>query len=272
MGSSDPFPAEFEIWYGSLNFQVTGNDYLMCLTNCNELHPWQSIGLGLTPTTPATDTPAPAQAVVASTSMPRRRRRSSQHSLQARMELRQDTHAATRRDAPPPTDATQPHAEEHAVAGQRFPHEMRNAVATYASSVSTDMAAYKDLPGHHMLSAGNLIATTNDESYHGSASELPPMTSHCYTEWDFSGVLDPWCSDDSSMLETTGLVVLMTLASGAITPHLSASWSSSTNTLMARTERVMETRPRTWSQTHHRPVSGRHRHRRTAGPGARARG
>jgi hypothetical protein len=38
--------------------------------------------------------------------------------------------------------------------------------------------------------ARNLIAT-NDESYHGSDSELPPATSHGYAEWDFSGVADP---------------------------------------------------------------------------------
>jgi hypothetical protein len=37
----------------------------------------------------------------------------------------------------------------------------------------------------------NLTATTNDESYHGSASELPPATSHGYAEWEFSGVPDP---------------------------------------------------------------------------------
>jgi hypothetical protein len=56
------------------------------------------------------------------------------------------------------------------------------------------VAAYKDLPGHHLLAVRNLIATTNDEAYHGSASELPPsppVTSHGYAEWDFSGVLDP---------------------------------------------------------------------------------
>jgi hypothetical protein len=40
----------------------------------------------------------------------------------------------------------------------------------------------KDLPGHHLLAARNLIATTNDESYHDSASELPPATSHGYAE------------------------------------------------------------------------------------------
>jgi hypothetical protein len=89
---------------------------------------------------------------------------------------------------------------------------MRNAAAAYASSASTDVVAYEDLPGHHLLAVRNLIATTNDESYHGSAIELPPTTSHGYAEWDFSGVPDPmmfqrfldtadfWfgCSDDSS--------------------------------------------------------------------------
>jgi hypothetical protein len=68
---------------------------------------------------------------------------------------------------------------------------MRNAAAAYASSTSTDVAAYEDLPGHHLLVVRNLIATTNNESYHGSASELPPATSHGYAEWDFSGVPDP---------------------------------------------------------------------------------
>jgi hypothetical protein len=68
---------------------------------------------------------------------------------------------------------------------------MRNATMVYASSASTDVAAYEDLPGHHLLAPRNLIATTNDESYHGSAGERPPATSHGYAEWDFSGVPDP---------------------------------------------------------------------------------
>jgi hypothetical protein len=89
---------------------------------------------------------------------------------------------------------------------------MRNAAIAYTSSASTDVEAYEDLPGHHLLAIRNLIATTNEESYHGSASELPPATSHGYAEWDFSGAPDPmmfqwfldaadyWfgCSDDSS--------------------------------------------------------------------------
>jgi hypothetical protein len=49
----------------------------------------------------------------------------------------------------------------------------------------------KSCPGHHIPAARNLAATTDDESYHGSASELPPATSHGYVEWDFSGVPDP---------------------------------------------------------------------------------
>jgi hypothetical protein len=50
---------------------------------------------------------------------------------------------------------------------------MCNAATTYASFAGTDIAAYDDLPGYHLLAARNLIAT-DDESYHGSDSELPP--------------------------------------------------------------------------------------------------
>jgi hypothetical protein len=60
MDSSDPLPSRFEIRFGSLNFQATGNDYLMRITNRAELHPWRSTGPGPVPVTPATDAPAPA--------------------------------------------------------------------------------------------------------------------------------------------------------------------------------------------------------------------
>jgi hypothetical protein len=68
---------------------------------------------------------------------------------------------------------------------------MRNVAMAYASSAIPDVAVYEDLPGHHLLVARNLIATTNDEAYHGSASEPPPATLHGYVKWDFSGVPDP---------------------------------------------------------------------------------
>jgi hypothetical protein len=93
---------------------------------------------------------------------------------------------------------------ERATAELQFPHGMRNAATAYASSTSTDVAAYEDLPGHHLLAVRNLVATTNDESYHGSASELPPATSHGYADLvmfqRFLDAAEYWfgCSDDSS--------------------------------------------------------------------------
>jgi hypothetical protein len=125
------------------------------------------------------------------------------------MERRRAERAAARSDAPA-DEATVP-TGEHTAAGPQFPFGMHNTSETYTSSVSTDVAAYEDLPDHHLLAIRNLIATTNDESYHVSASDLPPATSHGYAEWDFSSVPDPmmfqwfldatdyWfsCSDDS---------------------------------------------------------------------------
>jgi hypothetical protein len=52
MGSSDPLPAGFEIQFGSLNFQATGNSYLMRITNRDELHLWRSTRPGPMPATP----------------------------------------------------------------------------------------------------------------------------------------------------------------------------------------------------------------------------
>jgi hypothetical protein len=45
--------------------------------------------------------------------------------------------------------------------------------------------------GHHILVARDPSASTGDESSLGSIDELPPATSHGYTEWDFFGVPDP---------------------------------------------------------------------------------
>jgi hypothetical protein len=61
MGSSDPLPAGFEIRFGSLNFQATGNNYLMHITNRDELRARRPAGSGPAPAAPGADTPAPAQ-------------------------------------------------------------------------------------------------------------------------------------------------------------------------------------------------------------------
>jgi hypothetical protein len=57
------------------------------------------------------------------------------------MERRRSARVASQRDTPVSETATAP-AGEHAVPEPRFPHGMRNAVTTYASSASTDVAAY----------------------------------------------------------------------------------------------------------------------------------
>jgi hypothetical protein len=73
MGSSDPLPAEFEIQFGSLNFQATGNGYLMRMTNRDELCARRPTGPGPVPVAPAADAPASTQADVAGPLAPRRR-------------------------------------------------------------------------------------------------------------------------------------------------------------------------------------------------------
>jgi hypothetical protein len=45
MGSSDPHPAGFEIRFRGLNFQATGNGYMMRLTNREELRARRQAGV-----------------------------------------------------------------------------------------------------------------------------------------------------------------------------------------------------------------------------------
>jgi hypothetical protein len=80
MGSSDPLPAGFKIRFGSLNFQATGNGYLMRITNRDEIHPWRATGPSLIPATPVTNVSVPAQADAAGTPAHQRRRCSGQRS------------------------------------------------------------------------------------------------------------------------------------------------------------------------------------------------
>jgi hypothetical protein len=74
MGSSDPLPAGFEIRFGGPNFQATGNGYLMCLTNCEELRAQRQAGSAPVPAARTTTAQMPdgADAAGPSTSSPLR--------------------------------------------------------------------------------------------------------------------------------------------------------------------------------------------------------
>ena len=103
--------------------------------------------------------------------------------------------------------------KESATAPSPFPFEMRNVTTTYASLISTNMSTYEDLPGHHLLSIRNLIASSPDNSYPDSAEDGYVYVRGCEaSEWDYSGLCDRkaflsfqdavdyclTCSDDSS--------------------------------------------------------------------------
>jgi hypothetical protein len=76
MGSSDPLPAGFEIRFGSLNFQATGNGYLMRLTNREELRARRQAGSVPVIAACVATTQTPAGTDAAGPSASRRRRRS----------------------------------------------------------------------------------------------------------------------------------------------------------------------------------------------------
>ena len=76
------------------------------------------------------------------------------------------------------------------------PFGLRTPAATYASSVSTNLSVYEDLPGHHLLSIRNLIASSPDDSYHETAGSITDDISFFMNNFtaeeadDYSGVRD----------------------------------------------------------------------------------
>jgi hypothetical protein len=190
MGSSDPLPAEFEIRFGSLNFQATGNGYLMHLTNREELRVRRKAGSVPIATARVAATPAPASTTVAGPLTPRRRRRPGQCSRQARSERRHAARVASQRNALS-GETTTALAGERSVSGLRFPIGLRGGTTAYVASANTDAATRRVHPGRHVPATRDQSASSGDESSQGSADELPPATSHGYAEWDFSGVPNP---------------------------------------------------------------------------------
>jgi hypothetical protein len=135
MGSSDPLLAGFEIRFGGLNFQATGNGYLMRLTNREELRARRQAGSAPVAAARVAMTPAPANTDAAGPSAPRRRRRSGQRSRQARSESRHAARVASQRDALTSETAAAP-AGERLVSGPRFRIGLRGATAAYVANAN----------------------------------------------------------------------------------------------------------------------------------------
>jgi hypothetical protein len=159
---------------------------------------------------------------------------------------------------------------------------MCNAAAAYASSASTDVAAYEDLPGHHLLAVWNVIATTHDELYHSCASELPLATSHGFAEWDFSNVpdlvmfqrfldaADCWfgCSDDSITGSYDPVRECFMVATGDLADGTDVAGAGDGKAPKIQGPAYLGTQ----GQARPHLASKGHRHQCTAGSSARARG
>jgi hypothetical protein len=157
MGSSDPLPAGFEIQFGSLNFQATGNGYLIRITNRVKLHPWWSTGPGPVPVTPAADARRPLRRTLWALRRPdadgaRASARTKRRWNDVRPRMSPLRNAPTSETAAAPT-------EERVAPEPRFPHKMRNTATAYASSASAYVAAYEQ-----------------GRSHRGARRGLPPLT------------------------------------------------------------------------------------------------
>jgi hypothetical protein len=75
--------------------------------------------------------------------------------------------------------ANAPMGGGRAVSGPCFPLGQRGATVAHAASI--DAVARESHLSRRIPAAGN-PTTTNDESYHGSTSKLPPATSHGYAD------------------------------------------------------------------------------------------
>jgi hypothetical protein len=163
MGSSDPLPAGFEIRFGGLNFQATGNGYLMRLTNREELRARRQAGSVPAAAAHIATTSAPANTDAAGPSAARLRRRSGQRSRQVQSERRHAACVASQRDTLTGETAAAP-AGERTVSGPRFPIGLRGATAAYVANSNADSTMRRAPPAAASWLPGTLAP--------------PPATSH----------------------------------------------------------------------------------------------
>jgi hypothetical protein len=177
MGSSDPLPAGFEIRFRGLNFQATGNGYLMRLTNREELRARRQAGSAPVAAARVATTQTPAGTDAACPSASRRRRRSGQRSHQARSERRQAERAASQRGAPVSMTTAAPPGER-AVSGPCFPIGLHDATAAYTANTNASAAMRRVPPSRHIYVAMDPSTSAGDESSLGSLDALPPANLH----------------------------------------------------------------------------------------------
>jgi hypothetical protein len=170
MGSSDPLPVGFEIWFGGLNFQAMGNAYLMRLTNRKELRARRQAGSVPVAAAHIAVTSALASTDAVGPSAPRCRRHSGQRSRQARSERRHAARVISQRDALT-NKTTVARAGERSVSGLRFPIGLRGATTAYVASANTNATMHRIPPGRHILVARDPSASAGDES-----SKAPPTS------------------------------------------------------------------------------------------------
>jgi hypothetical protein len=71
---------------------------------------------------------------------------------------------------PPPLGSATP--TRAAMSPSAFPFGLDSVAQAYASSVSTSMSAYEELPGHHLRSTLDLVASTLASEYLDSTETL----------------------------------------------------------------------------------------------------
>ena len=125
------------------------------------------------------------------------------------------------------------------------------------------MSAYEDLPGHHLISIRNLIASSPDDSYPDTAGTIADdinffMDNFTASEWDYSGSITSMLSGRSSSRQTTASPAPKTPARGITIPLGSASWSSwqmewsTKRRAMAKTTRSPHQQTKQWCRSQHR--------------------
>ncbi|EAY74023.1 hypothetical protein OsI_01909 [Oryza sativa Indica Group] len=157
-GPPGPLPRGYRITFGSLEFEATGEGFLMRLA---------SVAPGLITGPPASPTPSQI------------RRRRALHELQVRVERRVIPRAvlpdcdadlllrcavAVQRDTSPPVVPAEGAHREDMAGPTQLPYGLTNTAARYSAALITSLSAYADSQGHQLGLIRNLHLSSPDRS------------------------------------------------------------------------------------------------------------